>query len=172
MQPALKIFWDIALWRRGPRDVPASWSLLCAVAMAYVATSVLQSVAIFGPDLALERGLADLALTAVVFWGCLTVRRRGYRALQTLTAVLATGTVVAVPMLALMLLSQALGTDGPAALAVQFGLLPLQVWYLLVLGRIVRLALDAPLLTGMAVAMSYLALNYLVLVELPKAVIG
>jgi hypothetical protein len=170
MQPALRIFWDIALWRRSPRDLPASWSLLVAAALAYVLLSIVQSLVIFGPTLAVERGLADLALTALVFGGCLAVRRRGNRTLQTLTAVLATGAVISLPMLALMLAAQALGTDGPLALAIQFGLLPLQVWLLLALGRIVRLALDTPLLTGMAVAMTYLVLNYLLLVELPRAV--
>ena len=172
MQPALRTFWEIALWRRSPRDLPASPTLLVGVSGAYVLLSTVQSRVVFGPELAVERGVADLLLTAAVFGGCLAVRRRGNRVLQTLTAVLATGTVISLPMLALMLAAQALGRDGPLALAVQFGLLPLQVWLVLVLGRIVRLALDAPLLTGMAVAMTYLVLNYLVLVELPRAVLG
>jgi hypothetical protein len=170
MQAALRTFWDIALWRRSPRDLPASWTLLACVAAAYALLSVAQSLVVFGPQLALERGLADLALTALMFGGCLVLCRRGNRTLQTLTAVLATGTVIALPMLAVLLAARALGTDGPLALAIQLGLLPLQVWLVLALGRIVRLALDAPLLAGMAVAMTYLLLNYLLLVELPRAV--
>ena len=152
--------------------MPPTPTLLLATAGGYVLLSIVQSLLIFGPTLAVERGLADLLLTALVFGGCLVVRRRGNRTLQTLTAVLATGTVISLPMLVLMLVAQALGTDGPLALVIQFGLLPLQVWLLLVLGRIVRLALDTPLLTGMAVAMTYLVLNYLLLVELPRAVVS
>ena len=172
MQAVLSISWDIALWRRSPRDLPASAALLGVVALPYVLFGVAQAALMYDPALALERSLVDLAVTAVVFWGCLAARRRGYRILQTLTAVLATTTLIAVPMLALLLASDALGKDGPAALALQFCLLPLQVWYLLVISRIVRLALDSTLFIGMAVALSYAVLSYLVQSELPRVLAG
>jgi hypothetical protein len=50
--------------------------------------------------------------------------------------------------------------------------LPLLVWYLFIVGNIVRLALETPLLTGMAVAMTYFVLSYAALVRLPQATGG
>ena len=169
MQALLKVFWDITLWRRGPRDIPASSALLCIVALVYLLTGAVQAVVIYGRALAFERALADLAATACFFGVCLLIARRAHRLTQTLTAVLATGVLLSLPMLGLLLLARQVGPDGPLALALQLILLPLQVWYLLVVGHIVRVALEAPLLTGMAVAMTYLLVNYLALLQLPQA---
>ena len=127
MQAVLSISWDIALWRRSPRDLPASLSLLLAVALPYVLLGVAEAVLMHDPDHALARALADLAVTGLVFWACLAARRRGYRTLQTLIAVLATTSLVAVPIVAVLFVSYALGKDDPIALALQFLLLPLQV---------------------------------------------
>ena len=172
MQSLLKVFWDIALWRRGPRDVPASGLLLSIVALFYLLTSAVESVALYGGSLVLERALVDLAVTGAFFAACMLLTRRAHRLLQTLTAVLATGVLLSVPMLALLLVGRQVGPDGPFAMALQLALLPLQVWYLLVVGHIVRAALEAPLYTGMAVAMTYLVLNYVALAQLPQAAVS
>lgn len=169
MQALLRVFWDIALWRRGPRDLPSSGLLLALIAAAYLATSAAQSWLVDGPQLLWARALADLGLTLAVFWACLAIVRRSHRLRQTLTAVLGTSVVLALPMLALQLLARAVGPDGPVALLLELTSLPLLAWYLLVVGHIVRQALDAPLLTGLAVAMSYFVLSYLLLVQLPRA---
>jgi hypothetical protein len=172
MRGLLSICWDIALWRRSPRDLPASWTLLGAVALPYVLAGIAQAELLYGPSLALERALVDLGLTGVVVWACLAVRDRGYRAMQTLAAVLATSCLITLPMLALLLLVQAIGRESPLGQALAFGLLPLQIWYLFVLGRIVRLALDAPLLAGMAVALGYALCSDFVQAALPRALAG
>ena len=172
MQAVLSISWDIALWRRSPRDLPASLSLLCAVALAYVLFGIAESVLMHDSDHALVRAFADLAVTGLVFWACLAARRRGYRIVQTLIAVFATTSVVAVPIVGVLLLSDVLGKDDPLSLALQFLLLPLQVWYLLVLARIVRLAIDSTQLAGMVIALSYALVSYFVQIELPRALAG
>ena len=76
MQAIVKIIWDIALWRRGPRDLPPSRGLLAVAALLYAATSTIQSLLIDGPALALARGLADLIFTIGAFWLCLAIGRR------------------------------------------------------------------------------------------------
>ena len=172
MQAVLSISWDIALWRRSPRDLPASLTLLVAVALPYALLSVAEAVLMHDQDHALARALADLALTGFVFSACLAARRRGYRTLQTLTAVFAATSLVAVPIVAVLFVCDALGKDDPLALALQFLLLPLQVWYLLVLARIVRLAIDSTLLAGMAIAVGYALASFLVQVELPRTLAG
>ncbi|HXQ31642.1 MAG TPA: hypothetical protein VN790_06725 [Steroidobacteraceae bacterium] len=169
MQELFRVFWDIALFRRGPRDVPASWLLLAIVAAVYAATSSLQSVLLFGPRLAVERGLADLALTAALFWTALALRRRGHRFLQTLTAMLGTGTLLSVPMITMLIVRRELTDAGAVALLLSVASVPLLVWYLFVVGHIVRHALEVPLFTGMAVAMTYIVLGYLLIEQLPAA---
>jgi hypothetical protein len=166
MQSTFQLFYEIALWRRGPRDVPASGSLLAVVAAVYVAISAVQSYLVYGPDGALFRGLADLVLTAVVFWVALAVARRSHRYLQTLTAILGTGALLAVPMILLLTVGQAVGANSPLAFLVSLASLPLLIWYLFVVGHVVREALESPLFTGMAVALTYFVLSYLALVQL------
>ena len=172
MQALLKVFWDIALWRRGPRDLPPSRALLAIVALLYVVTSAIQSLLIDGPGLAVARGVADVAFTVAVFWLCLAVTRRRHRLLQTLTAVLGTGTLLALPMIGLFLAADALGPDGPLAAALKLLLLPLLIWDLCVLAHIARLALEAPLIAGVAVATSYYLVGYLLLERLLPATVG
>ena len=166
------VFWDIALWRRGPRDLPPSRGLLAVAALLYAATSALLALLIYGPALAVARGVADLGFTAGVFWLCLVIGRRGHRLLQTLTAVLGTGTLVALPMVAVVLLAAAVGPEGPVAAALKLLLLPLQIWGLCVLAHIVRVALEAPLVTGIAVATTYYLVGYLMIEKLLPATVG
>lgn len=174
MQELLKVFWDIALWRRGPRDVPPSRGLLALAALCYGATSVGFSRLIDGPGLtlALERGAVDLGFTAATFWLCLAVGRRGHRLQQTLTAALGTGTLVALPMVAVVLVADALGPAGPVAVAIKLLLLPLQIWGLCVLAHIVRVALEAPLIVGIAVSTTYYLLGYLLIERLLPSTVG
>ena len=172
MLQLIRVFWDIALWRRGPRDVPASRALFAAVALAYAGVSALQSRLMYGPPLMLPRALADLALTIAVFWATLCIARRSQRFLQSVIAVLGTGTLLSMPMVALQLIAAQAGAPGPIATFLSIASVPLLVWYLFVVGQIVRLALEAPLLTGMAVAMTYFVLSYLALEQFPNAARG
>ena len=172
MQQLIRVFWDIALWRRGPRDLPVSRPLFAAVALAYVLVSALQSRLVYGPSLMLPRALADLALTLAIFWATLRIARRPHRFAQTALAVLGTGTLLSLPVLALQLIAAQAGAHGPVATFLSIASVPLLVWYLFVVGQIVRLALESPLFTGMAVAMSYFVLSYLVLEQFPGAVPG
>jgi hypothetical protein len=167
MQQLVRVFWDIALFRRGPRDVPASWLLLAIVAALYVALSAVQSRLLFGPRLAIVRGLADLALTAAVFATALAVRRRGHRLLQTLSAMLGSGALLSLPMIAMLVARRELADGGAVTLLLSLLSVPLLVWYLFVVGHIVRQALEVPLFTGMAVAMTYVVLGYLLIERLP-----
>jgi hypothetical protein len=172
MQALVKVFWEIALWRRGPRDLPPSQGLLAVAALAYTATSTIQSLLIDGPGMALVNGLADLGFTVGAFWLCLAIGRRGHRLLQTLTAVLGTGTLLALPNIAVFVLAGALGPEGPLTGAVKLLLLPLLVWSVAVLAHIVRQALDAPLVTGVAVSTTYHVAGYFFIERLLPAMVG
>jgi hypothetical protein len=171
MQALIKVFWDIARWRRGPRDLPASPALLAVVAVLYLCANVALTRLVDGPVLALTRGVADLGFTLAAFWLCLVVGQRAHRVLQTLTAVLGTGTLVTVPAIALAAVGQQLGPPGPDAAALTLLLLlPVLIWQVAVLAHIVQQALDAPLVTGIAVATSYALLDMLIAAQLPAMV--
>jgi hypothetical protein len=163
----LTVFLEIMLLRGGPREVPASGALLAGSAFVYFLTSVVQSRLVFGAPLAGLRGLADLALTVGLFGGALCACRRGHRVRQTLSAILGTGTLMSLPMIVLVAVRQGLPDDSPVVLVLSILSLPLLVWYLLVISRVMRLALDASQRVGLALAMSYVVLGYLIVEQLP-----
>jgi hypothetical protein len=164
VQQFLRICLDIVLWRRGPQDLPASSLLLAIAVAAYVAVSAVQ--------LAL---LSETAATWFFFlvidplllggWLWLVLRLHGHaeRFLQTAAAVFGTGAVLGLGLyLPLQLIITGLGYDPTSGLA-QFFALVLVVVFALVTGRIIKLATDSNLFTGIAVSLTYfLLINYLV----------
>ena len=158
MQGSIGVFWDIVLLRRGPRDLPAAWGLLATAAAASFAIEFAMIARHYGTGIALAHSSFDLALTAAVFSALLAFRGQGHRLLQTLTALFGVDALLSLP---LALLSLSAGGEGHHVLA---GLLflALLAWNLLVIGHIVRVALDVPLLNGVAVAMSFTILSLLI----------
>ena len=164
VQQFLRIFVDIVLWRRGPQDLPASSLLLGISVAAYVAVSAVQ--------LAL---LSETAATWLLFivvdplllgaWVWLVLQLYGHRErfVQTVSAVFGTGAVLGVGLyLPLQLIVTGLGYEPTSGLAQFFALL-LVVAFALVTGRIIKLATDSNLFTGIAVSLTYfLLINYLV----------
>ncbi|MBS0375519.1 MAG: hypothetical protein JSR73_13160 [Proteobacteria bacterium] len=172
MQSLVGVLWDIALWRRGPGALPASGPLLARAACAYAASSALEAWLVNGPPLAVLSGFVDLAFTTVVFWLCLAVGRRPHRLQQTLLAVFGTGTLLMLASAAVIACADALGRDGDAGKLVANLSLPLVLWGVAVLAHIVREALDQPLVTGVAVATSYVVLGTLLIEELLPRLAG
>lgn len=158
MQGSIGVFWDIVLLRRGPRDLPAAWGLLATAAGASFAIEFGMIAHRNGAGTALAHASFDLALTALVFSALLAFRGQGHRLVQTLTALFGIDALLSLP---LALLSLSASGDGHHLLA---GLvfLALLAWNLLVIGHIVRGALDVPLLNGVAVAMSFTILGLLI----------
>ena len=164
VQQFLRIFVDIVLWRRGPQDLPASSLLLGISVAAYVAVSAVQ--------LAL---LSETAATWLLFivvdplllgaWVWLVLQLYGHRErfVQTVSAVFGTGAVLGIGLyLPLQLIVTGLGYEPASGLAQFFALL-LVVAFALVTGRIIKLATDSNLFTGIAVSLTYfLLINYLV----------
>ncbi len=155
MQALVKAFWEIALWRRSPADLPDSAALLLVAGLAYTAFSALQSFMIFGSDSILGRTLADLALLALPLWVVLALARRQRRYRQTLTALLGTGAVLAPFVVVLLAFKAPAESSYPLALLVWGGSIGVVLWYLFVIGFILRAALDTGLATGVAIALAY-----------------
>ena len=164
VQQFLRIFVDIVLWRRGPQDLPASSLLLGISVAAYVAVSAVQ-LALLGETAAtwLFFIVVDPLLLGAWVWLVLQLYGHRERFVQTVSAVFGTGAVLGVGLyLPLQLIVTGLGYEPASGLAQFFALL-LVVAFALVTGRIIKLATDSNLFTGIAVSLTYfLLINYLV----------
>jgi hypothetical protein len=164
VQQFLRVFLDIVLWRRGPQDLPVSAVLLAITTAAYVAVSGLQLALLDEtPRMWLFFLVGDPLLLAAWIWLVLRLFGHPERFLQTAAAVFGTGALLGVALfLPLQILAGSLGESGSSGAAAFVGLLLVTV-FALVTGRILKLATDSNLLTGIAVALTYfIAVNVLV----------
>ncbi|MBM2854520.1 MAG: hypothetical protein HW417_1448 [Steroidobacteraceae bacterium] len=146
---------EIARLRRDPSVLPASIVLLVVMAAAYAGSSAMQSWMLYSDDRLLARTAADLGLTLAVFWILLAAARRPHRYLQTMSAAL--GTTVLLTPLVLMLfgLRQQAAANETVKLLVGMSSIAVIVWYVLIIGHILRGALEIGFVTGIALAMTY-----------------
>jgi hypothetical protein len=159
VQQFLKVFLDIVLWRRGPQDLPNSGLLVALTLVAYELVNLVQ-IAL------MEVSIAELLLYLVVdplmlmggLWLVMMLFGRKDRWAQTVSAVLGCtallALVVSVPMV--LLVGPRMAGNPPAAL--QLLALGLVIAFILVVGRIIQLATDSNLLTGSAIATTYVVM--------------
>jgi hypothetical protein len=156
VQQFLKVFLDIVLWRRGPQDLPNSGLLVVLTLAAYELTNLLQIalLGVSGAELLLYLVIDPLLLMSGL-WLVMKLFGRSERWAQTTSAVLGCsallGLVISVPMV--LLVGPGLAADPPSW--VRFLALALVIAFILVVGRIIKLATDSNLLTGSAIATTY-----------------
>jgi hypothetical protein len=162
-------FWMV-FGRTGPRDVASSRAALAQGAWVYTCVSSVDAVLVFHRPAAMMFGLADLAYTSVVVAVGLSVRRRLHRLPQTLLAILGVGSWFTLPSILVngwVMLTRAAETPAPVPIGLQSllaGVLVLSIW---AIGRILRDALDVDLYTGITVSMTYVLLEYGLLIAIP-----
>lgn len=164
VQQFLRIFLDITLWRRGPQDLPASGLLVWITLLAYVLVSAVQLAALDESALTWFFFLVvDPLLLMAWVWLVLRLYRHPERFQQTASAVLGTGALLGLVLyLPLQLVITGLGFE-PDSMPAQLSALALVIVFALVTGRIIKLATESSLFTGIAVALTYfIALNTLV----------
>lgn len=151
MLKLLQTFIDIALWRKGPQDLPASRFLLMLVLGLYVGASFMQF-----HNLRLRTALVivcvDVVMMMLWLWLVLAFFGRSRRFIQTLTAMFGVGTLLAAIDITIAAIQFAAGIPGEepstAWLALRFLAISL------IMGRIFMHALDRGLLTGMALTVA------------------
>jgi hypothetical protein len=152
MAQLLRMFVDIAIWRRGPQDLPTSTSLTGLVGLCYLMVSAVQA-AMRGWDTrsTILLLVMDLGMQALWLWGVLRFFSRPARFLQTFTAFLGVNTLLTVLDIAMTGVLATLGitASNPANL---WPLLNLSM-VLLSLGRILQQALERSLLLCMALTL-------------------
>ena len=148
----LQNFLDIALWRKGPQDLPASALLATLVLFAYLATGFMR-MRLYQLDL--HESLVFISIDALMLgswlWLVLAFFGRRQRFVQTLTALLGVGLLVLLFDVTFRLGQLALGLSDSLSLNWLMLRVPLTA---LVLGRIFMLALDRGLLTGIALTLA------------------
>jgi hypothetical protein len=155
-----KAFWDIALWRRTPAQLPASLFLLALVAIAAAAIEVLSA---FLPPASTDRILTRIVLSVGLplgfAWAVLALARRRQRFLQTGTALLGVGVLVELALYPLGSLIHIIGSDRLEAVPLGILMLLGLIWYLLACANIWRAALDSGLTIGVVISVGYLLLS-------------
>ena len=150
---AARLYAEIAVFRRGPEDLPVSALLLLLTIVAFLLVTLgLGSVM---PVTAGNR-IDLLALSAVFllacYWVVLRLAGRPERFLQTLTAIFGFQLMIAPINVGFRALFQRYATSDPLSLPVWFMLLGviLFVWTLAINGRILRSATGWPLFSCVA----------------------
>ncbi len=159
--PLLKVFLDICLLRAGPQDLPYSRFLFGLALGAYASIGVMLVLSQAGLVAAILEALLDCMILVGLTWTLLSLTGKSARFLKTATALLGTGAflgVLAVPLVWQINPdeTQSLGFIGPLFLV-------LLVWSLLVLGHVLRRALEVTLGAGVGMGLIYTALSALVM---------
>lgn len=157
---------EIARLRRDPSVLPSSIVLLVIMAAAYAGSSALQSWMLYSDDRLLARTAADLGLTLVTFGLVLAVTRRLYRYRQTMNAVLGTSVLLTPLLMLLIALQQPAEMYYPIKLVAWAGSIAVVVWYTLIVGHILKSALEIGFVTSIAIAITTVIVGNAVLGKL------
>jgi hypothetical protein len=162
-----KAFWDIALWRRTPAQLPASSFLLGLVAAV---AALLEAASAFLPPVSTDRIFIRIVLSVgmplAFVWAVTLLTNRRQRFLQTGIALLGVGVLAQLALYPIQSLIQAIGSERVAS--VPLGVLWLigLIWYLLACAHVWRSALDSGIAIGIAVSVGYFLLSTLVELQL------
>jgi hypothetical protein len=157
---------EIARLRRDPGALPASIVLLVIMAAAYAGSSAVQSWLLHEDDRLLARTAADLGLTLAIFWLVLAVTRRLYRYRQTMNALLGTSVLLTPLLMLLIAMQQPAEIYYPIKLMAWAGSIAVIVWYTLIVGHILRSALEIGFVTSIAIAITSVIASNSVLIKL------
>jgi hypothetical protein len=153
MLKLLQTFLDIALWRKGPQDLPVSRFLLMFVLAIYVLASFIQVQLL---DLRLSTAFVivgvDVVMMMLWLWLVLAFFGRSQRFIQTVTAMFGVGALLAAIDIVVAIVQIAAGqsTGEPSTLWLSLRFFAIA----LIMGRIFMHALDRGLLTGMALTIA------------------
>lgn len=146
---------QIALLRKDPSVLPASIVLVVLTAVGYGAANVLNGWISYGRNGMYARGATDVALALAFFWLLLALSGRLERYRQTISAALGAYIVMS-PLVALVLMMRWTAQTNQAVMVFMLvGSAVIVSWYALVVGQILRSAIDVGFVTSIALALSW-----------------
>ncbi|MCC7461993.1 MAG: hypothetical protein IT480_05960 [Gammaproteobacteria bacterium] len=160
----LRLYVDVALWRRGPADVPGVPLLLGATLAAYLALSMLLSMLLGLRGNWPGELVFDAAFTLGWPWLLLRAAGRRERFVQTACALFGFQLILAPLAVGVQALLPAQAQPGdPQLFALQLAALALQTWIIAAVAHIVRDAFEWPLAAGVALAVFLLVVEVLLM---------
>lgn len=167
MNALLILIINIMRLRAAPQDLPHSWFLMLLSVGAYLLMGLVISLLDQAFGLALLSAGVDTVLLIGLAYLALWIRNFQYRAVQTITAFAATGTVFEIIGWPLVTYLQQTSADNPSSLSIL--LLVLIIWNITVIGHILRHAIEVPMWVGTGVALLYIYTSIRVMVALQIA---
>jgi len=155
MLPLLKFFWEIAVFRRAPQDLPTSLPLLRMSAVFYLLVG-LGSVLLPLPTLpVIAIAVLDTIVIGVAITGGLMLRGMPERAAQTLIAVYGCLGLIGLLLLPITAWILSAESHGEPILIAALAFWGLYLWSIAALGHILRHAFSIPLLAGVLISYLY-----------------
>lgn len=150
---------ELCQLHRGPEDAPYSRLLLGLLVGASVVLDVVTGALLGETSNVLARSLVSTGLVLALCGIALSLRRLGNRYVQTATALIACGIVFSLLILPFVWLSGPAPSPPaeltPPQVLLGWAMLAIVVWNILVNAHIVRRALDAPFVLGLALALAW-----------------
>jgi hypothetical protein len=157
-----KAFWDLALWRMSPAQLPASVFLLVLVALLVALLEVLGVLLPpYSTDRIPVRVVLSVGLPIAWAWAVLSLTRRQARFLQTAIALLGLSAIAQLVLYPLASMLNVLGLNQPISIVVGLASFVGLIWYVVACAYVWRAALDSGLGMGVAVSVGYLVVSML-----------
>ena len=160
MRALFELFLAICLLRKGPQDVPASPVLLRLSLLSYGISGVLIPLLDVSLTVSLLLTGLDMALLTGLAYGLLALRDYRPRFMQTLTALLGTGTLLQLLALPLLFLLKQETVDASAPVWLVLLWLGLFIWGIVIMAHILRQTLSTSLGVGVLYSLAYVLLYW------------
>lgn len=158
MYELIKLYYEIAIFRKGPQDVPVSKWLLHYMALVYIAINALIVMFSTGAYGALLQVIVELLMVYGFVWGALVLTGKPERFQQTVCAMLGTDALIS------LIASPAMATlMGQGSALSFFAIIGFILWHWLVTGYILHHAMSNPLIFSLGVAFLYILATYQVM---------
>ena len=148
-------FIDICLLRRAPQDLPASTPLFVISITLSVIVGAIGVADIIKGISALAASMLDAVIALVMLRLVLVIQNHSARFLQTATALFGSSLVLGLIALPLQLVVGDAGNESAMAPLVSMAYLVLLIWVQVVIGHILRHALNISLPLGIGLALTY-----------------
>ena len=155
MLAIVKAFWQIALFRRGPEDLPDSQPLLLLACAVYMLVDIFVILALYPSEALVPLLLADVGFLALWSAAVLHLFKFAARLQRTLTALYGVGALLQVLASPLTLSSAGIPMNLQIA-----GSLIILLWSVAVYGHIYSRALTRPLGIGLMFSIIYFIVIY------------
>lgn len=158
---------QIAMLRKDPGELPASWAAVAAFALLYAAVDVMIILLDDGYRVVARTAL-DVGFAFAFVGAVLGLTGRLHRLPQTLVAIFGAYVLLSPAIAAVFLLREPARTSRVIALFADAAAVMVVAWFLLIVGHVLRSALDTGLVTGFAIAIAWTVAS----VALSQAVFG